>query len=186
MKRALRNWGGRSLVLAAGALVLSTGAALAQDDSGAGGRARVLVAPLQVDGGVKKDFGKKVSEEVRDGLEEIPTLVSIDWDQVKDELRRLKLKEEDLGLIQWRQLAGRLNADVVMTGSVAQAAGGNALTVSFVDSKSGDEVDVPEFTVPGDGRDEVRQAAGVIVSAFGDQVDYRRALLFCQDYLAAE
>jgi tetratricopeptide (TPR) repeat protein len=26
----------------------------------------------------------------------------------------------------------------------------------------------------------------VIVSAFGEQVDYRRALLFCQDYLAAE
>jgi tetratricopeptide (TPR) repeat protein len=186
MKRAIRNWGGRSLALAAGALMLSTGAAVAQDDGGAGGRARVLVAPLQVDGSVKKDFGKKVSEEVRDGLEEIPTLVAIDWDQVKDELRRLKLKEEDLGLIQWRQLAGRLNADVVMTGSVASAAGGNALTVSFVDSKSGDEVDVPEFTVPGDGKDEIRQAAGVIVSAFGDQVDYRRALLFCQDYLAAE
>lgn len=159
---------------------------MAQDNGGAGGRARVLVAPLQVDPSVNKDFGKKVSEEVRDGLEEIPTLVSIEWDQVRDELRRLKLKEEDLGLIQWRQLAGRLNADVVMTGSVAPAAGGNQLQVSFVDSKSGDEVNVPEFSVPGDGRDQVRQAAGVIVSAFGEQVDYRRALLFCQDYLAAE
>jgi len=79
-----------------------------------------------------------------------------------------------------------LNADVVMTGTVAPAAGGNAVKVSFVDSKSGDEVDVPEFTVPGDGGKEVDQAAGVIVSAFGEQVDYRRALLFCQDYLAAE
>ncbi|MBT8462375.1 MAG: tetratricopeptide repeat protein, partial [Gemmatimonadetes bacterium] len=186
MKRAIRNWGVRGMAVAAASLVLSTGVALAQDDGGGGGRARVLVAPLEVDGGVKKDFGKKVSEEVRDGLEEIPTLISIDWNQVKDELRRLKLKEEDLGLIQWRQLAGRLNADVVMTGTVAGAGGGNAVTVSFVDSKSGDEVHVPEFTVAGDGKDEVRQAAGVIVSAFGEQVDYRRALLFCQDYLAAE
>ena len=133
----------------------------------------MLVAPLQVDGSVKKDFGKKIAEEVRDGLEEIPTLIAIDWNEVKDELRRLKLKEEDLGLIQWRQLAGRLNADVVMTGSVAAAASGNQLAVSFVDSKSGDEVHVPEFTVPGDGGDEVRQAAGVIVVSMRDdeQVD---------------
>jgi len=185
MKRVIRSWGGRSLTVATASLVFA-GAAVAQDNGGAGGRARVLVAPLQIDGTVKKDFGKKVSEEVRDGLEEIPTLVSIEWDQVKDELRRLKLKEEDLGLIQWRQLAGRLNADVVMTGTVASAAGGNELTVSFVDSKSGDEVAVPSFSVLGDGKDEVKEAAGVIVSAFGEQVDYRRALLFCQDYLAAE
>jgi len=186
MKLAIRNWGRRSVTVAAASLVVAAVPAVAQDNGGAGGRARVLVAPLQVDAAVKKDFGKKVSEEVRDGLEEIPTLVSIEWDQVKDELRRLKLKEEDLGLIQWRQLAGRLNADVVMTGSVAAAAGGNQLNVSFVDSKSGDEVAVPEFSVPGDGNDQVKQAAGVIVSAFGEQVDYRRALLFCQDYLAAE
>jgi len=185
MKRSIRSWGGRSLTVATASLVFA-GAAVAQDNGGAGGRARVLVAPLQIDGSVKKDFGKKVSEEVRDGLEEIPTLVSIEWNQVKDELRRLKLKEEDLGLIQWRQLAGRLNADVVMTGTVASAAGGNELTVSFVDSKSGDEVQVPSFSVLGDGKDEVQQAAGVIVTAFGAQVDYRRALLFCQDYLAAE
>ena len=186
MKRAIRVWGAMEYGRGGRFLVFSAGAAVAQDNGGAGGRARVLVAPLQIDPSVNKDFGKKVSEEVRDGLEEIPTLVAIDWDQVKDELRRLKLKEEDLGLIQWRQLAGRLNADVVMTGSVAAAAGGNQLKVSFVDSKSGDEVHVPEFSVPGDGKDQVKQAAGVIVSAFGEQVDYRRALLFCQDYLAAE
>lgn len=186
MKRAILSWGGRSLLVAALSLVWAPGTMMAQDDGGAGGRARVLVAPLQSDPGVKKDFGKKVSEDVRDGLEAIPTLVAIDWDQVKDELRRLKLKEEDLGLIQWRQLAGRLNADVVMTGTVSASGGGNALNVTFVDSKSGDEVAVPEFMVPGDGNDEVEQAAGVIVSAFGEQVDYRRALLFCQDYLAAE
>ncbi|MDP2483710.1 MAG: tetratricopeptide repeat protein [Candidatus Palauibacterales bacterium] len=186
MKRTIRSWSGRGPGVALAMLVLAAGTAVAQDNGGTGGRARVLVAPLQTDATVKKDFGKKVSEEVRSGLESIPTLVAIDWDQVKEELRRLKLKEEDLGLIQWRQLAGRLNADVVMTGTVASASSGNQLAVSFVDSKSGDEVHVPPFSVAGDGKDEVKQAAGVIVSAFGEQVDYRRALLFCQDYLAAE
>ena len=49
------------MAVAAASLVLVTGGAVAQDNGGAGGRARVLVAPLQVDGSVKKDFGKKVS-----------------------------------------------------------------------------------------------------------------------------
>jgi tetratricopeptide (TPR) repeat protein len=187
MKRAIQIRSGLTLGLAVVALGLGPASAMAQEgNGGSGGRARVLVAPLEAREGVKKDFGKKVAEEVRDGLVEIPTLVSIEWNQVKDELRRLKLKEEDLGLIQWRQLAGRLNADVVMTGTVDPTGGGNELTVSFVDSKSGDEVRVPAFSVAGDGRDQVREAAGVIVSAFGEQVDYRRAVLFCQDYLAAE
>lgn len=184
MKREIRTVSGLALSLAAATMLFP--AAVVAQDGGTGGRARVLVAPLQAEEGVKDDFGRKISEEVRDELESIPTLVAIDWDQVKDELRRLKLKEEDLGLIQWRQLAGRLDADVVMTGSVAPAGGVNELNVSFVDSKSGDEVHVPAFSVAGDGGDQVREAAGVIVGAFGDQVDYRRALLFCQDYLAAE
>lgn len=186
MKRAILSSGGM-LIAASAALMFTADLAIAQEAGGAtGGRARVLVAPIQVEGAVKKDFGRKVSEEVRDELEGIPTLVAIEWNQVRDELRRLKLKEEDLGLIQWRQLAGRLSADVVMTGTVSQAGGGNELKVSFVDSKSGDEVHVAPFSVMGDGNNEVKEAASVIVSAFGQQVDFRRALLFCQDYLAAE
>ncbi len=93
----------------------------AQEGSGgSGGRARVLVAPLKSGDGVKKDFGKKVSEEVQKDLKDFPTLTTIESNTIKDELRRLKLNEGDLGLIQWRQLAGRLDADLVMYGEVEQ------------------------------------------------------------------
>ena len=157
-----------------------------EGNGGSGGRARVLVAPLKSGDGVKKDFGKKVSEEVQKDLKDFPTLTTIESNTIKDELRRLKLDEEDLGLIQWRQLAGRLDADLVMYGEVSRAAGGNAVNVSFVDSRSGDELPVPQFQVAGDGKDEVEEAAGVIVGAFEGQVEYQRAVLFCQDYLSAE
>ncbi len=179
-------------------LVLSLAAAVAvsfaqadvltaqEGNGGSGGRARVLVAPLKSGDGVKKDFGKKVSEEVQKDLRDFPTLTTIDNKTVKDELKRLKLDEKDLGLIQWRQLAGRLDADLVMYGEVSRAAGGNAVNVSFVESRSGDELTVPEFKVAGDGKDEVREAADVIVTAFEGQVEYQRAIMFCGDYLSAQ
>ena len=44
MKRAIRNWGGRGLAVAAVSLAFGAGTAVAQDNGGAGGRARVLVA----------------------------------------------------------------------------------------------------------------------------------------------
>ncbi len=189
MNRAARKTIGLSLSIAA-ALALTLvqpGSTLAQDGAAsAGGRARVLVAPLKSGNGVKKDFGKKVSEEVQKQLRDFPTLTAIESNAVRDELKRLKLDEDDLGLIQWRQLAGRLDADLVMYGEVARTGGGNAVEVSFVDPRSGDQLEVPEFTVPGDGKDEVQQAAGVIVGAFEGQVEYQRSLLFCQDYLSAQ
>lgn len=176
-----------SLAAALGLTFTQTGVTVAQEgNGGAGGRARVLVAPLKGGSGVKKDFGKKVSEEVQKHLRDFPTLTAIESDAIRDELRRLKLAEEDLGLIQWRQLAGRLDADLVMYGEVARVGAGNAVDVSFVDPRSGDELEVPEFTVAGDGKSEVEEAAGVIVKAFEGQVEYQRTLLFCQDYLSAQ
>lgn len=189
MDGKIRQIGALALSLAVVAAASATQArpvAAQEGNGGSGGRARVLVAPLQVAPGIDRDFGKKVAEEVEKQLGDFPTLTSVESKEIRDELRRLKLREEDLGLVQWRQLAGRLNASVVMFGQVAQAAGANQVNVVFVDSKTGDELQVPEFTVVGEGRDQVRETAGVIVSAFQGQVDYQRALLFCQDYLAAE
>jgi len=189
MNRAARKTIGLSLSFAAALAVTLTQPAPTQAQDAAasgGGRARVLVAPLKSGAGVKKDFGKKVSEEVQKQLRDFPTLTAIESNAVRDELKRLKLNEDDLGLIQWRQLAGRLDADLVMYGEVARTGGGNAVDVSFVDPRSGDQLEVPEFTVPGDGKDEVQQAAGVIVGAFEGQVEYQRSLLFCQDYLSAQ
>ena len=168
------------------ALTVFAGPVRAQDaGSGSGGRARVLVAPLKTGPGINNSFGKKVSDEVRDGLEDFPTLVAVDKKQVDSELKRLKLDKDELGPIQWRQLASRMNAQVIMYGTVEPTSVGNAVNVAFIDAKTGDELSVPEFTVAGDGNDQVRETASTIVTAFGEHVKYQQSVLYCQDYLNA-
>ncbi len=175
-------------MLAAGvflAVLMATPAA-AQESGSSGGRAKVLVAPIAQERGVKRNFGRKVSEEVLERLEDAGTLSPIAERTVKDELKKLKLDANDLGLIQWRQLAGRLDADLVLHGTIARSSAGNAFTVQFVDARSGDSTPIPEFAVQDDGKKGVNEAANRIMQAIESQVDYQRSLLFCADYLSAE
>lgn len=150
------------------------------------GRARVLVVPIAEDNGVKRNFGRKVAERVRDRLGDAATLTAIEEDAVRDELRRLKLDEDDLGVVQWRQLAGRLDADLLLSGTVSRASGGNAFNVSFIDARTGDATPIPEFVVQDDGGRGEQEAADHIMDAVEGQVEYQRALLFCADYLGSE
>ena len=175
-------------VLAAGVMLAALIAtpAVAQESSSSGGRAKVLVAPLEQENGVKRNFGRKVSEEVVERLEEAGTLSPIGESTIKDELKKLKLDADDLGLIQWRQLAGRLDADLVLHGIVKRSSAGNTFTVQFVDARSGDSTPIPEFAVQQDNGRGVSEAADIIMQSIEGQVDYQRSLLFCADYLAAE
>lgn len=152
----------------------------------ASGRAKVLVVPISEENGVKRNFGRKVSEEVRDRLRDVTTLTAIGKDAVEDELDRLKLDEDDLGLVQWRQLAGRLDADLLLAGTVSRASGGNAFNVSFIDARTGDATPIPEFVVAGDGGDAEEAAADSIMQAVEGQMEFQRAVLFCADYLGSE
>ncbi|MFQ5888449.1 MAG: tetratricopeptide repeat protein [Gemmatimonadota bacterium] len=188
MKGVGSGWKVRAPALTAAVLasLASAVGAKAQESTASSGRARVLVAPLHTEGSVKADFGRKIADEVRDDLKDFPSLTSVDRKELRDELKRLKLDEKELGLIQWRQLASRLNAQVVMYGTIVPAAGGNAVSVTFVDARTGDELKVPEFRVGGDGRDEVKEAAARIYEAFEGQVQFLQAVVFCRDYLAAD
>ena len=170
--------------VALAAFVLAMPAPAAAQESSA--RAKVLVVPITEENGVKRNFGRKVSEEVRDRLRDVTTLSAIEEDAVEDELDRLKLDEDDLGLVQWRQLAGRLDADLLLAGTVKRASGGNAFNVSFIDARTGDATPIPEFVVQGDGGSAENEAADRIMQSVEGQIEYQRALLFCNDYLASE
>lgn len=151
-----------------------------------GGRAKVLVVPITAENGVKGSFGRKVSDEVRDRLKDVTTLAPIGEDAVEDELDRLKLDQDDLGLVQWRQLAGRLDADLLLHGTITKVSRGNAFHVSFVDARTGDATPIPEFIVQDDGGRGEKEAADKIMEAVEDQVEYQRSILFCADYLGSE
>jgi tetratricopeptide (TPR) repeat protein len=185
MRVEARRLGAITAGLTLAALVTVSPAA-AQESGSSGGRAKVLVAPIAQANGVRRNFGRKVSEEVLERLEDLGTLSPITDKTVKDELKKLKLDEDDLGLVQWRQLAGRLNADLVLHGTVQPSSAGNAFSVQFVDARSGDATPIPQFSVQDDGGDGVREAADRIMAAIEGQVEYQRSLLFCADYLSAE
>lgn len=147
--------------------------------------AKVLVAPLTTAQGVDKKFGQRVAEEVGKGLEEFDAIEPMEKDEIEEALKRFGLEDQILSPIQWRQLAGQLKADLVMVGNADAAAGGVHVKATFVQSKSGEELLIPEFTVGGDGGSEAREASRRILEAFGAQVTYLKALQFCQEYLAA-
>jgi tetratricopeptide (TPR) repeat protein len=177
------GWVRAGAALAAALLFALPAVATAQQSSG---RAKVLVVPITSENGVKGSFGRKVSEEVRDRLKDVTTLAPIGEDAVEDELDRLKLDEDDLGLVQWRQLAGRLDADLLLHGTITKVSRGNAFHVSFVDARTGDATPIPEFIVQDDGGRGEKEAADKIMEAVQDQVEYQRSILFCADYLGSE
>ncbi|MEE9576229.1 MAG: tetratricopeptide repeat protein [Gemmatimonadota bacterium] len=147
--------------------------------------ARVLVAPLATGTGVDEKFGSRVAEEVEKGLEDFDAIDPMDKDEIKSALKRFGLEDQVLTPIQWRQLAGQLNADLVMVGSATPAGAGVRVTATFIQSKSGEELPIPEFTVGGDGGSEAKEASRRILEAFDAQVAYLKAVQFCQEYLAA-
>ena len=179
------SWSGRLLQaagLALATVLVGSSAAMAQSD-----RARVLVVPLVAQPGAPPSFGEKIAKQVQNELKEFPTLTSVEEGEVKSALKQYKLDKDELSLIQWRQLASRLDASLIMYGTLRPAGGAKTynVDVAFVDTRTGDSLPVPQFTVAGDGRDEVKEASGQIVQALGSQVDFRRAVIFCQEYLAA-
>lgn len=143
----------------------------------------VLVPPVTAAEGLDRDFGKDIAEKVREALEDFAGFQPIDWGDVEDLLDQYDLDEERLTPIEWRQLAGRMNAGMVMLGSMTRAGDGVRIEVAFVDPKTGDELPVDAFTV-GEGRDE--EAAEAITAGLNEGVEYTRSLAFCSEYLASE
>jgi tetratricopeptide (TPR) repeat protein len=158
-------------------------AQLVAQDGGGSGRARVIVAPLKTSGGVDHDFGKDVAKKVRKQLEGFDLLAPVKEDDVNKALDRFKLDPEQMDLVSWRQLATRLDANLIIWGT---AAGENdsksiKLDVDFVDAQRGEQMKVPEFTIQGTNSDE---AAQQIITALDKQVKFLRALANCNDYLS--
>lgn len=147
------------------------------------GNIEVLVAPLRPGPGVDDGFAEDVSERVREALEDFSGMAPIDWDDVEDALDRFELDWREMGLIEWRQLAGRLDAGLVMFGTAERSGGGIEVDVRFVDPSSGDELPVEVFSVADDDRKD--EAAQRITAGLEEQVAYQRAVVFCQEYLGS-
>ncbi len=178
----------RTLVFAlVAALVGALGAlepVLAQDGSG---RARVLVATFQTSGGIDDDLGEEIGDRLTERVRDFDLLTSVDEEELEDALDRFELDPKDMDLISWRQLASRLNAQLIVYGEVSRGgSSGNRVDAVFVEaSGAGEETEVPEFTVQGDGGDAAESVADEIATRLDRLVDFLSARFNCQDYLSS-
>ncbi len=131
---------------------------------------RVLVAPLTTGAGVDRKFGEKVAEEVRKRLDDLDATKPLKKDDVNDALRRFGLASQTLTPLQWTAIAANLNANLVMVGNADATDSGVQVKTMFIKAKSGDELPIPEITVPDDGGSDAKEASRRIVEAFHVQV----------------
>lgn len=172
-----------SLVLAATGFV-AVQPAWAQDPAPAQpstSRYRVLVPSLERKGEVPANFGKKTAEIVAKSIEKLPTHTAVDSKEVKDALKRFKLKEEELDCIKDRQLAVQINAELVMCGQYEAAAGGMQVAAQFISARTGETFEVAPFPAA-----TPEAAATHIYGKFSDYVRQISLAAFCNDYLASQ
>ncbi len=168
-----------SVAVALPGLLLRPGDGVAQSSS----EIQVLVAPLTTAEGVDSKFGEKVAEEVRKALDNFAGMVPLDWGDIRDQVKQYGLDWKTLTPIEWRQLGGRMQANLVMVGTAQPGGSGVAVTVAFVDPRTGDELPVDDFAVPDDKKH--KEAAAHITSGLEEQVGYQRSIVFCQEYLGS-
>ena len=177
-----------STTVLAGVAVALFGAAdalPAQEQAGSG-RARVLVATFQTSGGVDDDFGEKIGENIRDRVSDFQLLTAVDWNEVEDALDQFDLDHKEMDLIQWRQLASRMNAQLLIYGDISRDAGTNQVDALFVETRRGEETEIPGFSVSSDDDDAAREASSRVVDTLEEHVAFLSARLNCQDYLSSD
>ncbi|HET9982257.1 MAG TPA: tetratricopeptide repeat protein [Longimicrobiales bacterium] len=173
-----------TLGLASAAALASAGTAQAQQQPGqatqTGSRYQVLVPNLEHAANAPDGFGKDVADAMRKSIDKLPRHISVSKNDLKDNLRKYKLKEDDLDCIKSRQLAVQMGAELVMCGSYEPASGGMNVKASFVGARTGETFEVQPFvaSTPAD-------AAGKIFSAFESYVNQIQLLAFCNEYLGS-
>jgi tetratricopeptide (TPR) repeat protein len=161
--------------LAAGALLIGSTIAEAQE----GTRMRVLVPNFEVEGNPRSRTGERIANEVKKHINQMPTHAATEDRPVRDALRRFSLNANDMGCIEWRQLASQVNAALVLCGTVNEQTG--EVTAEFFPVGGGDGYEVPAFAMQNPDH-----AAQQVVQAFGNFTRQLSLTLFCHEYLESQ
>ncbi len=145
-----------------------------------GERYRVLIPPLAPEGNISDKFGKKTADEFKKLIETLPTHQPVDSKDLKDALKRYKLKDSQLSsCVTARQLASQIKAQLVMCGSYKEVSKDvYQVSASFHSSETEDVFDVPSFTAS-----DPQEAATKIMTAFQSWVTVLQRTVYCQQYV---
>jgi tetratricopeptide (TPR) repeat protein len=145
------------------------------------GRFRVLVPDLLPRAGADDDFGRDVAAALRNRIDDMDTHVSVPRDEVRDALRSHRLDADRLDCVAWRQLAVRMDVEIVFCGSYTEAGGVRTVAAEFQGARSGEP-----FTVPGFDAADDDEAADRIQGAFQAYVEQLRTASICVEYASSE
>lgn len=164
--------------LAAGALLAVTAVPAPAQAQEVGGRMRVLVPSFEAPTGGKTRTGDRIADRLKRQINDMPTHAVADDKKVKDAIKKYGLKENEMGCIQWRQLAQHVDADLTLCGTVDEAS--KAVEATFW-SVQGTSFDVPQFTMASED-----QAAQQVVQSFGTYIRQISLVTFCNDYIQSQ
>jgi tetratricopeptide (TPR) repeat protein len=167
-------------VAAAFALLALPTLALAQE----GGRFRVLVPYFEPREGANRDFGRQVSEDLREMFRQVPTHVALSEDDIEEQAERFNMDIDELNCLYALQLSAQINVPVLICGSYTQDAERNStLTASIRTVQTSDEFPLPPITVARNGRQE---AARHVFTQFERYNTLIRSAAICTDYAASQ
>ena len=84
------------------------------------GRFRVLIPNFEPLEEANKKFGEKAAEELRDLINTLATHQSIEKKEIEQNLKRFKMKMDELDCIKTRQLASQIDAQVALCASYTE------------------------------------------------------------------
>jgi tetratricopeptide (TPR) repeat protein len=161
-------------------LVLAPVAAQAQEM----GRFRVLIPDFEALQGANDDFGKDAAKELRELINTLATHQSIEKKEIEQNLKRFKMKMEELDCIRTRQLASQIDAQVALCASYTEATKDQfVVNASFWDIAGGEEFKVEQTQGV---RKQEEGAARSMFDQFDRYVQQIRFAQFCAEYAQSQ
>ena len=158
-----------------GAVLLAVPFAARDVEAQAGGRMRVLVANLTPSGDADDEFGRDLSEELRDRID-IDTHVAMSDDDIDDAAREFDMRLRDLNCLFSQQLAAQLEVPMVFCGSYDQSGDMATYSARFITSPGGEEFAVETQTV---SVDDIDVAVAHVMEFFEATIDKVSQIAFC-------
>ncbi len=168
----------RTLILLSTALAVVPAASL-----GAQERFRVLIPNFQPLEGADKKFGENVAKDLRELVGGLATHQSIDKKEIETNLKRFKMKWEDLDCVRTRQLAAQMNAQVALCASYSGTKDAYTVNAAFWDVSSSEVFEVDPTTA---GEKADKDAAQHIFGQFDRYQQQVRAAAICADYAGSQ
>ncbi|MHB1194006.1 MAG: tetratricopeptide repeat protein [Longimicrobiales bacterium] len=146
-------------------------------------RYRVLIPNFEPVEGANKKFGENAAKELRVLINGLATHQPIEKKEMEDNLKKFKMKMDELDCIRTRQLASQMNAQVALCASYSGTPQAYTVNAEFWDIASGESLKVD--ATQGAEKQELA-AAQHIFGQFDRYVQQVRFTQFCNDYAQSQ